>query len=56
MDVGSFGVAVVATPGPRDSKHGGLPSAVLGVFAAVYTERAALRALSEHGSPEPDPG
>jgi len=29
---------------------------VLGVFAAVYAERAALRALSEHGSAEPDPG
>jgi len=43
-------------PGPRDRKHGGVPSAVLGVFAAVYTERAALRALSEHGSAEPDPG
>ena len=27
-----------------------MTSAVLGVFAAVYTERAALRALSEHGS------
>jgi len=29
---------------------------VLGVFAAVYTERAALRALSEHGSAEAGPG
>jgi len=43
-------------PSPRDRKHGGVPSAVLGVFAAVYTERAALRALSEHGSAEPDLG
>ena len=43
-------------PSPWDRKHGGVPSAVLGVFAAVYAERAALRALSEHGSAEPDPG
>src|SRR6267142_2875619 len=43
-------------PSPRDRKHGGVPSSVLGAFAAVDTERAALRALSEHGSAEPDLG
>src|ERR1700682_786550 len=43
-------------PDPRDRKHSGVRSAVLGVFAAVYSERAALRTLSEHGSAEPDPG
>src|ERR1700730_6413054 len=49
MDVGSFGVAVVATPGPRDSKTTMVCRAQCSECSRRYTERAAGAVRAREG-------